>query len=79
MSVLFFHTMRYKLSAPKDPSSDRLILSKGHAAPICKFLYFLIQIVFHVRPKETTLILTASFLSADSFTIRGKEPCREDL
>lgn len=34
MSVLFFHTMRYKVSAPKDPSSDRFILSKGHAAPI---------------------------------------------
>merc|ERR1739838_963117 len=34
MSVLFFHTMRYKVSAPKDASSDRFILSKGHAAPI---------------------------------------------
>ncbi|GFG33508.1 hypothetical protein Cfor_04979 [Coptotermes formosanus] len=34
MSVLFFHVMRYKLSSPKDPSSDRFILSKGHAAPI---------------------------------------------
>ncbi|OWR51536.1 transketolase [Danaus plexippus plexippus] len=34
MSVLFFHTMRYKVSAPKDPSADRFILSKGHAAPI---------------------------------------------
>lgn len=34
MSVLYFHTMRYKLTAPRDPSSDRLILSKGHAAPI---------------------------------------------
>lgn len=34
MSVLFFHTMRYKVSAPKDPSSDRFVLSKGHAAPI---------------------------------------------
>ncbi|KAK7066847.1 Transketolase-like protein 2 [Halocaridina rubra] len=34
MSVLFFHTMRYKLSAPRDASSDRFILSKGHAAPI---------------------------------------------
>ncbi|XP_066988048.1 transketolase-like protein 2 isoform X1 [Macrobrachium rosenbergii] len=34
MSVLFFHTMRYKLSSPRDPSSDRFILSKGHAAPI---------------------------------------------
>lgn len=34
MSVLYFHTMRYSVSAPRDPSSDRLILSKGHAAPI---------------------------------------------
>ncbi|CAH3177338.1 unnamed protein product [Porites lobata] len=34
MSVLFFHTMRYKVSEPRDVSSDRFILSKGHAAPI---------------------------------------------
>ncbi|GIY52764.1 hypothetical protein CDAR_371401 [Caerostris darwini] len=34
MSVLFFHVMRYRLSNPKDPASDRFILSKGHAAPI---------------------------------------------
>ncbi|XP_072933617.1 transketolase-like protein 2 [Epargyreus clarus] len=34
MSVLFFHTMRYKIAAPRDPSADRFILSKGHAAPI---------------------------------------------
>lgn len=34
MSVLFFHVMRYKLSSPKDPSNDRFVLSKGHAAPI---------------------------------------------
>lgn len=34
MSVLFFNTMKYKLSEPRDPSSDRFILSKGHAAPI---------------------------------------------
>lgn len=26
--------MRYKLSAPRDASSDRFVLSKGHAAPI---------------------------------------------
>lgn len=25
--------MRYKVSAPRDPSSDRFVLSKGHAAP----------------------------------------------
>ncbi|XP_046405584.1 transketolase isoform X1 [Ischnura elegans] len=34
MSVLFFHTMRYKVSEPKHPSNDRFVLSKGHAAPI---------------------------------------------
>ena len=34
MSVLFFHTMRYKVSEPRSPHSDRFILSKGHAAPI---------------------------------------------
>lgn len=34
MSVLFFNTMNYKVSAPRDASSDRFILSKGHAAPI---------------------------------------------
>ncbi|XP_023290469.1 transketolase isoform X2 [Orussus abietinus] len=34
MSVLFFHTMRYKVSTPRDASSDRFVLSKGHAAPI---------------------------------------------
>lgn len=34
MSVLFFNTMRYKVSSPRDKSSDRFVLSKGHAAPI---------------------------------------------
>ncbi|XP_054724650.1 LOW QUALITY PROTEIN: transketolase-like [Uloborus diversus] len=34
MSVLFYHVMRYKVSDPRDPASDRFILSKGHAAPI---------------------------------------------
>ncbi|KAK5639248.1 hypothetical protein RI129_011740 [Pyrocoelia pectoralis] len=34
LSVLFFNTMRYKVLEPRDPSSDRFVLSKGHAAPI---------------------------------------------
>ncbi|KAH8318899.1 hypothetical protein KR074_011508 [Drosophila pseudoananassae] len=34
MSVLFFQQMKLNLKHPRDPSSDRLILSKGHAAPI---------------------------------------------
>nr|CAH7722415.1 unnamed protein product [Callosobruchus chinensis] len=33
LSVLFFNTMRYKVTVPKDPSNDRFVLSKGHAAP----------------------------------------------
>lgn len=34
MSVLFFHTMRYSTDFPRDPASDRFVMSKGHAAPI---------------------------------------------
>ncbi|XP_067005653.1 transketolase-like protein 2 [Anabrus simplex] len=34
ITVLFFEVMKYLISKPKDPSSDRFILSKGHAAPI---------------------------------------------
>ena len=34
MSVLFFHTLKQSKEFPKHPSSDRFILSKGHAAPV---------------------------------------------
>ncbi|TRY90627.1 hypothetical protein DNTS_003695 [Danionella cerebrum] len=34
ISVLFFHTMRYKADDPRNQCNDRFILSKGHAAPI---------------------------------------------
>ncbi|KAF4070667.1 hypothetical protein AMELA_G00288110 [Ameiurus melas] len=34
MSVLFFHTMKYKPDDPRNPSYDRFVLSKGHAAPV---------------------------------------------
>lgn len=34
MSVLFFNVMQYSTKSPKDAAHDRLILSKGHAAPI---------------------------------------------
>ncbi|XP_069501530.1 transketolase-like protein 1 [Ambystoma mexicanum] len=34
MSVLFFHTMKYKASDPANANNDRFVLSKGHAAPI---------------------------------------------
>lgn len=32
--MLFFQQMRLNVKHPRDPSSDRIILSKGHAAPI---------------------------------------------
>jgi transketolase len=34
MSVLFFDTMNYCVSDPKNNANDRFVLSKGHAAPI---------------------------------------------
>ncbi|XP_037687425.1 transketolase-like protein 2 [Choloepus didactylus] len=34
ISVLFFHTMKYKQTDPAHPDNDRFVLSKGHAAPI---------------------------------------------
>ncbi|KAM4048619.1 transketolase-like [Anomaloglossus baeobatrachus] len=34
MSVLFFHTMKFKPHDPKNPNNDRFVMSKGHAAPI---------------------------------------------
>lgn len=34
MSVLFFHTMKYRPEDPRNPNNDRFILSKGHAAPV---------------------------------------------
>lgn len=34
ISVLFFHVMHVDIKNPKNPASDRFILSKGHAAPI---------------------------------------------
>ncbi|XP_077464521.1 transketolase-like protein 2 [Stigmatopora argus] len=34
MSVLFFHTMRYKPTDPRNQCNDRFVLSKGHAAPV---------------------------------------------
>lgn len=33
LSTLFFHTMRYNADFPKDPNSDRFVMSKGHACP----------------------------------------------
>src|SRR5919205_3160424 len=34
MAVLFFRVMRYDPAAPRSPSNDAFVLSKGHAAPI---------------------------------------------
>src|SRR4029077_5435235 len=34
MAALFFAEMRFDPKDPKNPESDRFVLSKGHAAPI---------------------------------------------
>ena len=34
MAYLYFHRMRYNVQDSKSPERDRLVLSKGHAAPI---------------------------------------------
>lgn len=34
MSVLYFHTLRYRVNDPNFRDRDRVVLSKGHAAPI---------------------------------------------
>ncbi|CAL8368034.1 unnamed protein product [Lota lota] len=34
MSVMFFHSMRYKADDPRNQCNDRFVMSKGHAAPI---------------------------------------------
>jgi transketolase len=34
MAGIFFHAMKFNPKNPQDPSSDRFVLSKGHAAPI---------------------------------------------
>ncbi|GIV09941.1 MAG: transketolase [Fimbriimonadales bacterium] len=33
-AALFFHALRYDVSNPRNPYNDRLIFSKGHAAPL---------------------------------------------
>jgi transketolase len=33
-AAIFFHAMRYDIADPKNPLNDRIIFSKGHAAPL---------------------------------------------
>lgn len=42
MSVLFFHTMKYTVSSPKDASNDRFILSK------CCFNCFIVTVLMYL-------------------------------
>ncbi|MCS6924086.1 MAG: transketolase [Fimbriimonadales bacterium] len=34
VAALFFHALRYEVSNPRNPLNDRVIFSKGHAAPL---------------------------------------------
>src|SRR5688572_2422025 len=33
-AAIFFYAMRYDVANPKNPTNDRFVLSKGHAAPL---------------------------------------------
>ncbi|MBM3886490.1 transketolase, partial [Candidatus Dependentiae bacterium] len=39
IAALFFHTMHFDLTNPKNPLNDRFIMSKGHAIPIVYAAY----------------------------------------
>jgi transketolase N-terminal domain/subunit len=64
--------MRYKVSSPRDSSSDRFILSKGHAAPILyagkahPFMcdHFLPWHILTVYQKSVTVLITCLGVSA---------------
>ncbi|TRY58832.1 hypothetical protein DNTS_022338 [Danionella cerebrum] len=51
MSVLFFHSMKYRPDDPKNPNNDRFVLSKGHAAPVLYSVWLEIGLL-----KETELL-----------------------
>ncbi len=39
ISTLFFHTMHFDATNPKNPTNDRFIMSKGHAIPVVYAAY----------------------------------------
>lgn len=49
VSALFFHAMNHSLKEPRDPNSDRFVMSKGHAAPL---LYAAWAEAGHIAPEE---------------------------
>jgi len=49
VSVLFFYKMKYSLEKIKDPDRDKLVFSKGHAAPI---LYAALKQIGCIREEE---------------------------
>lgn len=53
MAVLFFKVMHFSVSHPRDPANDRLVLSKGHCAPIL----YAVWVELGVLPKEKLLKL----------------------
>ncbi len=49
MTVLYFKYLRFDLEAPEHPNNDRVIFSKGHAAPL---FYALYEVAGAVSPEE---------------------------
>ena len=47
LTLLYQQRMRVSAAAPADPDRDRLVLSKGHAAPMCyPATWFITAVVF---------------------------------
>jgi transketolase len=53
VAALFFAEMRYAPADPRHPDADRLVLSKGHAAPL---LYAAWAEAGYVRPEDLTTL-----------------------
>lgn len=60
MSVLYFHVLRYDTTQPKMLHRDRVVLSKGHAAPI--WYAVLAEAGFFSKDELVKLRKTGSFL-----------------
>lgn len=60
MSVLYFHVLRYDTTQPKMLHRDRVVLSKGHAAPI--WYAVLAEAGFFPKEDLVTLRRTGSYL-----------------
>lgn len=79
VTVLMFHTMRWSPDAPNYPTSDRLVLSEGHAVPIVYAAYARLGGMIGKTPQEwrPMTIDDAMSLRAEDSPIDGHPNPRE--